>query len=170
MRDGVNQQEILYAESQRFDQWWIWGILLVAPVVFCWLIYRQIILGVEVGDNPLPDFVLFAIALVLGGGPVGLIYACRLDTVVTRYGLFIRFRPFHRRWVEFLYPNVLEVEVASYRGLRDYGGWGIRYGARGKAYTVRGDQGVMVRLHDGKNIMIGSQNVESFARAMLLGR
>ena len=163
----MNQQDSLYTESQRFDQWWIWGIVLIAPLVFCWLIYRQIILGLEVGDNPLPDLFLFAIALVLGVGPVALIYACRLDTVVTGEGLFIRFRPFYRRWVEFLHPDVLELEAATYRGLRDYGGWGIRYGARGKAYTVRGDQGVMLRLSDGKNCMIGSQNVESFMCAML---
>jgi len=166
----MNQQEILYAESQHFDQWWIWGTVLIAPLVFCWLIFKQVIMGMDLGDNPLPDSVLLLLAVVLGGAPVGLIYACRLDTVVTRNGLFIRFRPFHRRWVEFLHQDLLEVEAASYRGLRDYGGWGIRYGPKGKAYTVRGNQGVMVTQHDGRTIMIGSKNSEPFIQAMLSGR
>jgi len=166
----MDEQEVLYSESQIFDQWWVWGIVLVTPLVFCWLIYRQVIMGLDVGEKPLPSFVLLVLALVFGSGPVGLIYSCRLDTVVTRDGLFIRFRPFHRRWVEFLHQDVRGVEARSYRGIRDYGGWGIRYGAKGKAYTIRGAQGVMLTLHDGKNIMVGSKNSEPFILAMLLGR
>ena len=68
--------------------------------------------------------------------------------------------------MEFLHQGVRGVETRSYRAIRDYGGWYISYGPKVKAYIIRGAQGVMLTLHDGKNIMVGSKNSEPFVLAM----
>jgi hypothetical protein len=57
-------------------------------------------------------------------------------------------------------------EAITYSPLRDYGGWGIRRGAKGKAYNVSGNHGVRLELSDGKRILIGSQRPEELSEAV----
>ena len=42
----------------------------------------------------------------------------------------------------------------------------IRYGKKGKAYNVSGDQGVRLTLKDGKTVLIGSRNHEMLCSAI----
>ena len=53
-----------------------------------------------------------------------------------------------------------------YRSFREYGGHGIRYGSKGKAYTVSGDRGVQIELLNGKQLLIGSQRAEELVQAI----
>jgi hypothetical protein len=73
-------------------------------------------------------------------------------------GVFICFRPFHQDWVVFGFEDIQDVEPLTYSPLRDYGGWGIRYGREGKAYNVSGYQGILLGLKGGSNVLIGSNN------------
>ena len=45
----------------------------------------------------------------------------------------------------------------------DYGGWGIRYGrkGKGKAYSVSGNSGVLLTFNNNKTILIGSLDHQS---------
>ena len=58
------------------------------------------------------------------------------------------------------------MEASTYSLLKDYGGWGIRYGRKGKAYNVSGNKGVLLTLADGKNGLIGSKNHEVLCSAI----
>lgn len=44
---------------------------------------------------------------------------------------------------------------------RDYGGWGIRYGRKGKAFNVFGSRGLQLEFTNGKRLLIGSQKTGS---------
>ena len=66
----------------------------------------------------------------------------------------------------FDFDSIEKAEAHSYSPLRDYGGWGIRYGGKGKAYNVSGNKGVLLMLKDGKNVLIGSQNHEGLCSAI----
>jgi hypothetical protein len=57
-------------------------------------------------------------------------------------------------------------EVITYSPLRDYGGWGIRYGSKGKAYNVSGNRGVRLELSNGKRLLFGSQRPEELSEAV----
>ncbi len=60
--------------------------------------------------------------------------------------------------------------MRNYRPIREFGGWGIRYGGGGrKAYTVRGDCGVEFRLTSGRKVLFGSARPEEFAAAVRTG-
>jgi TATA-box binding protein (TBP) (component of TFIID and TFIIIB) len=50
--------------------------------------------------------------------------------------------------------------------LLEYGGWGIKYGRKGKAYNVSGNRGVQLVFKDGKQLLIGSQRAEELAEAI----
>ncbi len=54
-------------------------------------------------------------------------------------------------------------------GLREYGGWGVKYGRAGKAYNVSGNRSVQLKLSSGKGLLIGSQRPEELAQAIQEG-
>jgi hypothetical protein len=131
--------------------------------------FRQLILGQPWGDHPLPDAALLLVGLAVTVFCIGLVVLfafARLITEVQSDGLYIRFIPFHPRFLRFSRETLLHWEAVKYNPLLDYGGWGIRYGLKGRAYNVRGNKGVQLELRDGKRVMIGSQRAEELARAL----
>jgi len=152
----LKDRPILYSEKQRFRQWWIWVLILPTPMVCLWGMFQQIILGVPFGNAPANDLFLILIAVVFGLGLPLFIYKAGLDTEVTDREVRIRFRPIHRDWVRYDFDQIENVEVHIYNPIRDYGGWGIRYGRLGKAYNVSGNAGVLVTLKNGTRVLIGS--------------
>ena len=48
----------------------------------------------------------------------------------------------------------------------EYGGWGIRYGATGKAFNVQGNQGVKLTLKSGQTLLIGSLRPAELEKAI----
>jgi hypothetical protein len=51
----------------------------------------------------------------------------------------------------------VDARAVAYQPLLEYGGWGIRLGRRGWAYTISGNRGVQIALKDGKSFLLGSQ-------------
>ncbi len=59
------------------------------------------------------------------------------------------------------FRDVVSVEAVTYRPLRDFGGWGIRFRPVGKsAWTTRGNRALKIQLEDGKTVYLGSDNPE----------
>lgn len=76
----------------------------------------------------------------------------------------LRFPPFVDRRIPF--AEIRRVHARTYRPLREFGGWGIRWGGRGRmAYNVSGNRGVEVELTDGRTVMVGSQSPDALAEA-----
>ena len=123
-------------------------------------------MGSPFGNNPTPDYVLVVMVVIVGGGLPLFMYSTGLDTEVRDCGTCIRFRPFHLKWVVFGFESIQKAEASTYSPLKDYGGWGIRYGRKGKAYNVSGNKGVLLTLRDGKNVLIGSKNHEVLCSAI----
>ena len=153
--------EPCFSEKQRFRQWWLWLLVLISPVFLIWAIFQQVVMDAPIGNNPTSDLVLITLGLIFGIGLPGFIFVIRLDTEVSEGGVRIRFGPFHRRWVVFDFEAIQKAEAITYRPLTDYGGWGIRYGRKGKAYNVSGNTGVFLTMKDGKNVLIGSTNQDA---------
>jgi hypothetical protein len=157
-----------YREVQRFRQPWLW--LLVAGVsgISIWSFVQQIILGKPFGQNPASDAGVVIIAVIFGPAFPILFYAINLTTEVRSDGLYLRFFPFHLGFRRIPAETLNRCEVQTYRPIRDYGGWGIRYGRGGKAYNVSGDRGVILGLSDGSRLLIGSQKPEELVNAIKL--
>ncbi len=54
----------------------------------------------------------------------------------------------------------------TYRAFLDYGGYGVRLGLRGWAWSVSGNQGVLVESTNGSRLMIGSQRPKELVAAI----
>jgi hypothetical protein len=162
-----------FFESQHFRQRWIWVLLIAVmlPVLglFGYGLYQQVVLGRPFGDEPLSNAALIAIiaanVLVLLG-TIALMWYAHLDVAVRDRELVIRFVPFHLRPRRIALDEIAEAQARRYRPIAEYGGWGIRYGFKGMAYNVSGDEGVQLTLRNGKRILIGSQRSGELERAI----
>ena len=76
-------------------------------------------------------------------------------------GTCIRFRRFHPKWVVFGFESIQKVDATTYNSLKDYGGWGIRSGRKGKEYNVSGNKGALLTLKDRKAFLMGSKNYQA---------
>lgn len=154
-----------FEEQQHFRQWWLWAVLLLTTGVIWFGFIYQVVLGNAWGSRPPPDWVLWMCLALFGIGLPWFFIALRLDTVVDEEAIRVRLRPF--RWRTITHANVLECAARTYRPIREYGGWGIRYAPkRGWAYNVHGNRGVHLTLMEGKPVLIGSQREEDLAAAI----
>jgi hypothetical protein len=163
-----------FREEQRFNQWWLYVIVgtvaLITTILFGYAMFRQLLQGQPWGDRPMSDTALAVmgpLVILLGWGVVLLVRWMSLVVEVQENGVFIRFRPFVRR--EILLRDIRRCETRTYRPVWEYGGWGLRFGLRGRAYNVSGNRGVQLELVARKRILIGSQRPEELALAIAEG-
>ena len=165
----MNQEKgpgLLYREVQQFRQVWIWVIVVVLTGSVWYATVEQLLLQRPFGDRPMLDMLLLIYWLIFGMGLPALFFFGQLVTEVRADGIYLRFSPFHRTFRSIAFTEVKRCEVRTYRPIREYGGWGIRYGRQGQAYNVSGDRGVQIELLHGKRLLIGSQRAEELWRAI----
>ena len=63
---------------------------------------------------------------------------------------------------------ITEYGVRKYNPIGEYGGWGIkgRGFGKGRAYNVKGNMGLQLRLQDNKKILFGTQRPDALQAAM----
>ena len=160
---------VLFREVQKMDQLCI-RLGVGIPVVFLWYgAYQQLFLRKPFGNNPAPDWMMLVLLLVFGVLFPLFVNSLKMITEVRKDGLYVRFRPFHFSFRFFPIKTIRSYEVRTYRPIRDYGGWGIRYGLKGDAYNAKGNRGVLFEFAEGskiKKLMIGSQVPEKLSEAV----
>ena len=171
MMSQGSDTEVIFREVQKFRQRFLWILLLITDLLslifFGYGIFKQIIMGHAWGSRPMPDSAL----LIVGSLTIMLLslltyafYRMKLVTEVRDDGLSIRFLPLRTQLIP--YSHIKTCKARTYHPIREYGGWGIRYGRKGKAYNVSGNRGVQLELIQGKSILIGSQRPEELASAI----
>jgi hypothetical protein len=166
MSNRNNYSEVFFKEEQRFRQLWLWVFVILASIV-PWLgLIIQVILGQKLANNPAPDWIIILMWLVFGIGFPLFFYSIRLVTEVHKEGIHIRFFPFHRKFKIFRYAEIESYAAREYKPIREYGGWGIRYGLGGMAYNVSGNKGVQLIMKNKKKVLIGSQKSYELYKAI----
>ena len=141
----------LFEENQRFTQWWLWVILISFPIM-------------SVG--PFDDNEINLYYVLIGAGIPLLFYTFQLRIKVNSEGLHYQFFPFHIKSHTIKIEDIEKYKAVEYSPLKEYGGWGIKYGFKGKAYNVSGNKGVKVFLKNNTNIMFGSKRHNEFGKAL----
>lgn len=137
----------LFAEKQRFTQWWFWLIILL---VVAFAFYYE--------ESTLERVVALIIPLFL--------FILNLETEISQEGISVRFFPFHLKKKFFAWDEIAKAEVREYSPLLEYGGWGIRRGKSGRAYNVKGKMGLQLVLKNGKKVLIGTQKAEELKQIL----
>jgi hypothetical protein len=162
----MDPKNVVFHEVQRFRQLWIWIFVFFLMGLSWYSFIQQIVSKIPFGTRPAPDLVVIGMWILFGwvlpimAFKIGLIIEVRGD------GIYIRFIPFHLKFRTMPFEEIQSYETRTYRPLREYGGWGIRYGAGGKAYNVSGNRGVQLVLLSGRKILLGSQKPEELVLAI----
>lgn len=164
----------IYTETQRSRQSGLMLIIGLLALLGWGLFIQQIVRGKPVGSDPMPDWMAWLFAGLLGIGLPLLFLRFHMETTVYPDRVDIRMAPFAHRVVRS--SDIASAEARTYRPLKEYGGWGIRWGwfsfGSNRAYNISGDQGVQLVLTNGDRVLIGTQRpqeLEAAIRSILPG-
>ncbi|MEJ5166588.1 MAG: DUF6141 family protein [Thermoanaerobaculia bacterium] len=161
MKLEENSSPPVFREVQRFHPVFYFIVLISSFSI--WVVaFIQIILKIPVGNNPASDTFLLIFLFLFGVLFPYIFLKIKLTTELRTDGIYVKMFPFHFKWQYFPFENIERAELIKYSPLKDYGGWGIRYGKGGKAYNARGNMAVMLYLKNGKKLLIGTQRGEEF--------
>ncbi|MBE0637958.1 MAG: hypothetical protein IH598_05520 [Bacteroidales bacterium] len=156
---------IYFEEEQRFTQGWIFLLLIVPVTVIVWGVIQQVIMGIQFGNNPAPDWVLIlilAFMMLLAAFP----FILKLKTLINKEGISYRFFPFHRSFKTITWDMVDKVYVRKYSPIGEFGGWGFRYGKNGKALNTSGNKGLQIEFRNGTKLLIGTQRPDELQKTL----
>jgi hypothetical protein len=162
----METRRLRFDERQHLRTWWVLGLVLVVVALSWWAFVEQIVFGRPFGNRPASDAAVWALTLGFGLGLPLFIGVLSLRTTVDGDELVLHWRPFRRRRIAL--ADIASARAVHYRPIRDYGGWGLRYGRGGWCYSMSGDRGVMLELRDGRRLLVGSWRAEELAE--VLGR
>lgn len=132
---------MIFRETQKYNQIWLWAILLG-------LVITSLFLFKTATPNSTG---IITMAIVI---PIILLLATlKLKTVISNQGITMSFGIFTKKYIEWL--EVEEIKVIDYGFV---GGWGIRLSPKyGIIFNVKGRKGILIKDHDGRKIVIGTQ-------------
>ena len=155
-----------FSEKQSaYRKPWILLITVTCMAILIGMYMYQLWTGVPVGDKPMSD-TGYLIMIVLLGGLFGLLLSTTLHLQMDERGVRYRFWPFIGGWITHSWHDLESVEIRKYRPLLEYGGWGYRFSAKGRALTLGGRVGVQIKTKGAKRVLIGVENDTEAARVI----
>lgn len=130
-----------YSEKSGFPSWIFWLIALLPASIF---LYQRFIAKTM---EPF-DWVGLIIAVVVGL----FLFIIKLTVVIRAEGIEYKFPPFHNKYKRIAWEEIASVELMRINPLKEFGGWGLRYGKLGTAYTTRGRYILHIKQKTGKSI------------------
>lgn len=143
----------VFKETQRFNQPWIWAILLVVAGITFYGIITQSSEGWDV-----------VIPIMIIGLVVILFVSLQLKTRIDENSFTFSFFPLIGKRT-YSIDQIEKLELIEYNSLIKFGGWGIRYNFNMWGYNVGGKHGLIVTLKD-KKFLIGTQKPKELQKAI----
>ncbi|MBK0403483.1 hypothetical protein I5M27_10840 [Adhaeribacter sp. BT258] len=156
--------KILFSETQRFKQWWLWAILIFAAGIPFFAIYHEMQKPEAFADGAVNAGLVLSMIVIIP--LVALFMFIKLETRVTESGIAVKLFPLHLKFREFPWSEMEQIYVRKYSPLGEFGGWGLRYGFGGLAYNIAGNQGIQIVFKSGKKLLIGTQKPEEAAASL----
>jgi hypothetical protein len=152
---------ILFAEKQRFTQWWSILLLIGMNCFFLYGLFFQVYMGETISDIPLDDdFFIFGFVLFLAFTIFFFLQV--LITTIDDDGIYIKFRSFRKEDKFYPWQDIINCDVDAYNPMTDYGGWGML----DDVYNASGNQGMLLKFKKRRNIMVGTQKPEELKKAL----
>jgi hypothetical protein len=143
---------IVFKETQKFSQWWLWLILIAIGALPVSGLYKQLYLNEAFGDKPMSDLGLIIFAVFVFS-LIAMFWFMQLKTEIDQNEIRMRFFPLVKKRVS--WEEIKNAEIVNYGFV---GGWGIRLSTKyGTVYNMKGDKGLAIELLNGKNFLIGTQ-------------
>lgn len=149
--------KVVFQETQRFRQIWIWALLLgITGISLGSIFFIEREAPLTFSDIAFPIGMLLLLNL--------LFLSFKLSTRIEEDRLSFRFFPF-TRWRSYRLEEIEAMELVEYNGLWEYGGWGIKWNGDSWSYTTGGKWGILVQAQK-KKFLIGTQTPEEAKKAI----
>lgn len=155
-----------FSELQKVRRGWMWLVLILAYTGLGLMSVRHIFYQQTSGQSllTLPSIIFVGLLLAV---VAFFIYQSHLVTIIGEEGIFYRFSPLQLKRRFIAWEEVEELYIREYDAISEYGGWGMKFGSHGKAYTVKGRYGLQLQTTDGRKILIGTQRPIELERLIL---
>jgi len=175
MTVNATQETLYFREVQTMRQRWLWILVIlscaggIAGTVFA---LSAILSGrfqtsdAMSGQHTIPVVLVGVVGLAACVGTPVFLYLARLITEVRHDGFYVQYWPVHLSPRCIPLENVTRIAAVTYDPIGQYGGWGIRWTWKGKAYNAGGNRGVRIDYTNGRHLLIGSQRPDELAAAV----
>ncbi len=144
----------LFTEKQRFNQWWLWVLLIISSVAPVIILYKEFTSSTSTSGSLSALIILFLVTV--------LFVVLKMKTTITQKSIQLVYFPFV--WKTINIDDIASMEVINYGFV---GGWGIRlWTSYGTVYNVRGNKGLHIKLKNGKQLVIGTQKPEELEKVL----
>lgn len=134
-----------FYEKQKFNQLWVWGIILLSLITAGIALYLSA-LNIE-------SVLIFGIIAILP-----LFFASiKLESKIDQQGIHYRMKPLELKYKVIEWKEIKSIEVRTYSPIKEFGGWGWRIGRNGNARNIKGTKGIQIQFIKGKPLLIGTQ-------------
>src|SRR5690242_8468710 len=116
------RNQVLFSETQKFRQWWLWLIILLIVGLVAFVAF-QIVGADNLEDSTMPMIVLITTGVFILVPTVLLLVNMKLETQVKDSGVYVRFFPFHLTFKEYKWDTISKSYVRQYNPTGEYGGW-----------------------------------------------
>lgn len=163
-----------FSEEQRFSKKLVLPLVILITAftvgLMCWGNIQQLILGKPFGNHPVSDTSLLISSIFIFIFIIlmdWLLLKVKLVTEINSDTIRYRFYPFILRDRYLYWQDIEKSYIRQYKPLKEYGGWGIRFGHNGKALNIKGNNGLQLELKNGKKLLIGTQKPEELEELLI---
>jgi hypothetical protein len=157
-----------FHEVQALRQWHSRLVLAMPPAAMLFIAVRQLVFHRPWGSPPMSNGGVTFLTVLLVSVYIRLI-TVRLMTDIRSGQLSVGLQGLWRKR-RFPLADIRSAVEVQYEAAAEYGGYGIRSGAKGLAYIASGNRGVQIELKDGRKLLIGSQRAGELARSIVQAR
>ena len=153
----------VFTETQRFNQVWLWIILLGVDGFMLHKLYPALLNASELDESAWISLIMAPIVLVLVNV---FIFIIRLDTKYDNDGITYRFWPVMLSYKTIKIEDIKSYEVKNINPLFTFGGWGYRRRIGKLLLNTRGKYGIEIQRNEGITLTLGTQKPESVKEVM----
>lgn len=153
---------VLFRETQKFGQWWLWVIFLAVEALCIYSITVQLILHRPQGNHPASAggliFLFLFITLFMY-----LFYITRLDTKIDTQGVAYRWRPFQKKYRKILWKDIENAAIIKYFFVGYGWHWSIRFG---EVHNTGGNRGLLLTFINKRKMLLGTRRPDEVIAAL----
>jgi len=166
----VHHQETQVLRDSSFLRYCIIPLVFVSISPLLYGLYWQVGMGKPWGNQPMSDHGLITatvVVCVVAVFVLWLLFSMKLEIKVD-HAFHYRLYPVRPRWTTLTHDDIISYEVRARNSFFETGGRGLhrrKFGAV-RVISITGNRYLVMKLRDGKTLMISTTNPEGLDRAM----
>jgi hypothetical protein len=157
------EKEILFTEVQKFRQWWLWLILILASLPLLGILVYQVVTGQPVGDKPAPNSVLALLVIFISAPMLLGFFFIKLFTIIDQDTIYYGFGVSTSNLNAIHLADITSMDVVPYKS----NGLGMRLSNEfGTIYNTSGGMGLFITNNKGSKMVIGTKKPEELKAAI----